>query len=84
MIPLAVLGHVLKLDGSLLGDILCRPDLSMWMWVRAAHDGAFILKDLDVVDMFLLLHLFVGRDPGVNHGHNLGLGHVSEGLVMLG
>lgn len=60
MISLAVLCHVLQFNGSLLWDVFCRPDLTVRMRVRAAHDSALVFKDLDVVDMVLLLHGFVG------------------------
>lgn len=60
VILLTVLCHILQFDGCLLRDVLCRPDLTVRMRVRATHDGALIFKDLDVIDMVLLLHGIVG------------------------
>lgn len=73
MVLAAIFFHVVQLCGTFLWDIFRGPNLSMWVRVRAAHDGALVFKDLDMVDIGLRSRCVIDVDPSVDDGQDLGL-----------
>lgn len=71
---ITVLAHLHQLGARLLWHGGRRPDLAMRVWVRAAHGGALVLKDLHVAQVVLRLgHSARGRRRGqLKGGGDLG------------
>lgn len=53
MVVPSVLLHALQLNARLLRQAGGRPDLTVWVGVRATHSGAFVLEDLHVAVLVL-------------------------------
>ncbi len=60
------------------------PDLAVGVGIAAAHELAFVFKNLDVVDVIEVAEVAVLFAPGVDDGEDLVGGHFGEGEVLAG
>lgn len=57
--------------GGFGGNLRLRPDLAVRVWVRAAHDRAFVFKNLHIGDFGLFEERGGFVRPGFDHGFGL-------------
>ena len=69
---------------ELVRQMARRPDLAVRMRVRAAHDLAAVLEDLDGGDAFARAEVDRLLDPGVDHALDVGDLHLRQRQIMAG
>jgi hypothetical protein len=68
--------------GDFIGQAMARPDLAVRVGIAAAHHGATVFEDLDIVDERVGAELGVLIDPRVDDSAHGGLIHFGEREVV--
>lgn len=80
---LMILLHVFQGSLGLFGDKLGRPDLTMRVRVRATHHSAFVLKDLNMIDVIELAEGGIFFRPSIDNMDEILNGHFSNSEIEL-